>query len=161
MPLVRLIKKIKPTTDESSKDQLTTLAPDEILQEVPEIVFTEQTTPEGKPLLVEGQRRLVKTLKPKDEVASDVPSEQLPEDKKSEAAPKTPFGVNLKTVHVTPEGKKLKKVIKKTPEGDQIFVEAFTPLELKELEDLERPELEKFEKIDWGEKPSVEKKAKR
>ncbi|CAG7719708.1 unnamed protein product, partial [Allacma fusca] len=27
--------------------------------------------------------------------------------------------------------------------------------------DLERPELEKFEKIDWGEKPSVEKKAKR
>ncbi|CAG7830960.1 unnamed protein product, partial [Allacma fusca] len=152
-PKIRLVKKIKPTSDEQPEAPLTSIPSEDILETAPNIVYSQEMGPEGRPMLVEAKRRIVTKVKPKtDEVTAGQTTENIPE---------TPFGVLLKSVHKTPTGKKLKKVVKPTSDGDQIFVEEFTPLELKELEDYERPELEKFEGIDWGEKPDTVKRTKK
>ncbi|CAG7726309.1 unnamed protein product, partial [Allacma fusca] len=62
-------------------------------------------------------KRLVKKTKPKSDDISELPTEIAPED---DVPKKSPFGVKLKNVHITPDGKKLKKVTKKTPEGDKV-----------------------------------------
>ncbi|CAG7815195.1 unnamed protein product, partial [Allacma fusca] len=146
----------------------------EVSEDVPETQFLEISGPDGSPAIVEivdvqyqiseedkKSKPIINKRKPSRQDIPEGMIEGVPLKQDLTEGPEKPFGVNLKAVHVTTEGKKVKKVTKKTPEGDKVVFEDFTQLELKELEDLERPELEKFEKIDWGEKETVAKRTKK
>ncbi|CAG7723053.1 unnamed protein product, partial [Allacma fusca] len=73
---VKRIKKIRKKPHEIAEAELPSISPDEVFEEVPEVVFTEEVGPDGTPVLVEGQSRVVKKIKRKPHRASEVPSEE-------------------------------------------------------------------------------------
>ncbi|CAG7826986.1 unnamed protein product, partial [Allacma fusca] len=73
---VKRIKKIRKKPQEIGEAELPSISPDEVLEEVPEVVFTEEIGPDGTPVLVEGQPRVVKKIKRKPRRASEVLSEE-------------------------------------------------------------------------------------
>ncbi|CAG7828924.1 unnamed protein product, partial [Allacma fusca] len=78
--LVTKVKKIKSKPSKDAGDIPVSIPFEDVLEESPEIVYTEETGPEGKPILVKGTKRLVKKTKPKSDDISELPTEIAPED---------------------------------------------------------------------------------